>query len=136
MKYIFKILILVIFVINAQIAKAQIGEIKDLATGAADIFSGCSAADVSAGCNLFSSCWQGGYVFIDFLADHHQEILNLRNLDPCLLSLDIDMNLAYSVHYSSNPGHYYNYINYPRNNRRFCYFFSNLYPRKPQFITR
>ena len=91
---------------------SQISEIKDLASGAADLFSGCSASDVSAGCNCMSSCWEGGFVIIDYLADHHREILNMRNLDPCLMSLDIEMNIAYSVHYEYGIKHYYTYINY------------------------
>jgi hypothetical protein len=105
-------LILLILLASKPEVKSQISDIKDLASGAADIFSGCAASDVSAGCNAFNCCWDGGFYFFDFLIDHHHEIMNLRYLDPCLLSLEVDANIAYAIHYSTDSNQYYNYVNY------------------------
>ncbi len=92
--------------------KAQISDIKDLAGGASDAFSGCSGSDVSAGCDAFNCCWNGGFYFLEFLIDHHQEILEMRYLDPCLLSLDVDANFTFAIHYSQDKKQYYNYVDY------------------------
>ncbi len=89
---------------------SQIGDIKDLANGAGDIFSGCSGSDVDAGCSALSCCWDGGFYFIDFLIDHHKEIMNMRYLDPTVLSFEINGQFAYALHFAHDT--VFNYINY------------------------
>jgi len=111
-RYFFKILIIIAFLDFSGAANAQIGDIKNLADGAADIFSGCASSDIGTGCDAYYCCWDGGFHFFDFLVEHHQEIMGMRDLDPCLLSLEINPNSAYSFHYSIDSSRYYRYINY------------------------
>ena len=92
--------------------EAQISDIKDLAGGAADALSGCSGSDVSAGCDAFNCCWNGGFHLFDFLIEHHHEIMEMRNLNPCLVSFETDLNMALSYHFSYDSGQFYHYINY------------------------
>jgi len=89
---------------------SQIDVIKDLASGAGSVLTDVSASDLEACCSAGSCCWDGGFIFVDFLIDHHDDILNFRHLDPTLLSLEIDANFAYALHYGY--GDYYTYINY------------------------
>jgi hypothetical protein len=115
--YFFKILIFIAIQVYANKINAQIGDIRNLADGAADIFSGCASSDISAGCDAYYCCWDGGFHFFGFLVEHHKEIMAMRDLDPCLLSLEINPNFAYSMHYSIDSGQYYHYINYLPNIR-------------------
>jgi len=111
-KYIFKFWIILLLLFCFNKSNAQIGDIKDLAGGAADLFSGCASSDLSAGCDAYYCCWNGGFHFFDFLIEHNKEIMQMKYLDPCLLSLEIDANAAYSVHYNPDSSRYYHYINY------------------------
>ncbi len=88
----------------------QIEGIIDLATGAGSILSDVSGSDIEACCSAGSCCWDGGFIFFDFLIDHHEEIMNFRYLNPTILSLEIDASFAYALHYGH--GDYYTYINY------------------------
>jgi hypothetical protein len=111
MKYV-KIIILTVLLILSVKSKSQISDIMDLAGGAADALSGCSSSDISAGCDAFYCCWHGGFYFVEFLFDHHQEIMDMRNLNPSVLSLEFDANTAWSFHYSPDSGQFYQYFNY------------------------
>jgi hypothetical protein len=108
----FKIVILSFLLISSVKSKSQISDIMDLAGGAADALSGCSSSDISAGCDAFNCCWQGGFYFVEFLIDHQHEIMDMRDLNPSLLSLEFDANVAYSFHYSADSGQFYKYFNY------------------------
>jgi len=88
----------------------QIGDIKGLADGAGEVFSGCSGSDFDAACSGLSCCWDGGLFFIDFIFDHHEEIMNMRFLDPTVLSFEVDGQFAYALHYAHDT--LFNYINY------------------------
>lgn len=110
-KYIRFVLAIFFIALPKPILKSQIGDIKDLASGAAEIFSGCSASDISAGCNTFNGCWNAGYVIIDFLADHHRDILDMRNFNPCFVSLEVDAGFSSAFHYSDLDNMWYQYAN-------------------------
>ena len=88
----------------------QIGDIKGLADGAGSLFSGCSGSDAGAACSSMSCCWDGGLFFVDFLIDHHKEIMNMKYLDPTLLSFEVNGNFAYALHYGHDT--LFTYINY------------------------
>lgn len=103
-------LIICLLIFSNGIVYSQIDAIKGLAEGAGSLISDISPALVEAGCNSMNCCWDGGLFFIDFLIDHQHEIMNLRKLDPTLISLEIDANFAYALHYSQ--GEIYTYINY------------------------
>jgi hypothetical protein len=100
----------ILFFFSPVNISCQIGEIKDLASGAGDLFSGCSPSDIDAGCSALSCCWDAGFYFLDFLIDHHQEILNMRNLDPTVLSFEVNPDLAYALHFGKDQ--VYQYVNY------------------------
>lgn len=89
---------------------AQIDAIKGLAEGAGSLIADVAPAVVEAGCTATDCCWHGGVFFIDFLIDHQREIMDLRDLDPTLLSFEINANFAYALHYSQDK--VYTYINY------------------------
>ena len=104
-------LLIVLFLFFGNISSyAQIEGIKDLASGAGSLLSDVSASDIDACCTASSCCWDGGFIFFDFLIDHHGDIMNFRYLDPTLLSLEVDVSFAYAMHYGY--GDYYTYINY------------------------
>ena len=111
MKKFSKLLIIVILTLSrAENSNGQIGDIKDLAGGAGELFSGCSGSDIDAGCSALSCCWDGGFFFVGFLIDHHEEIMNMRNIDPTVLSLEMDGQFAYALHFAQDKT--YTYINY------------------------
>jgi hypothetical protein len=107
-----KIVIIFLTILSSYQVKSQISDIKGLAGGAADALSGCSGSDVSAGCDAFNCFWNGGLYFVEFLIDHGKEIMDMRVQNPTLLSLDVDVNAAYSMHFSPDSGQYYRYLNY------------------------
>jgi len=87
---------------------AQIDAIKGLAEGGAELLLN---TDLDAGCSALSCCWDnGGVFFIGFIIDHHQEIMNLRNLDPTVVSFEARAGFAIGLHYTSNKN--YIYVNY------------------------
>ncbi len=91
---------------------SQISDIKELASGAADLFSGCTASDITAGCDAFNCIWNVAYLFLDFVVNHHQEIMDRRYLNPGLFSFEVDAGFAGLVHYSGDDLIYYQYVNY------------------------
>jgi len=107
-----KILFGLVLIFNQQSSHGQIGDIKDLAGGAADLFSGCASSDISAGCDAYYCCWNGGGRFLNLLIDHHKEIMEMRFLNPTLVSFEMDANMAYSYHFSVDSNRFYNYVNY------------------------
>lgn len=105
-----KMLFIFLFIFGQLQINAQIEAIKDLASGAGSVLSDVSASDLDACCAASDCCWDGGFFFIDFLIDHHEEIMDFRYLDPTLLSLEIDAGFTNAFHYAH--GNYYRYINY------------------------
>lgn len=111
MKKLLRTLLFVVFLFFSNVESyTQIEAIQGLAEGAGSLISDISPVLVEAGCNSMNCCWDGGLFFIDFLIEHQREIMNLRKLDPTLISLEIGANFAYALHYSQ--GDMYNYINY------------------------
>ncbi len=104
------IIVISLYLTFPIISRAQIGEIKDLASGAGDLLSGCSTSDIDAGCYALSCCWDGGFFILEFIIDHHEEILNMRYLDPTVLSFEIEPQLAYALHFGADQT--YKYVNY------------------------
>ncbi len=94
------------FFLFANSGWAQIEAIKGLAEGGAEIISGLADADACASC-----CWDNGTLFfIDFLINHHRDILNLRDIDPTVLSLDVRAAFALGLHHTTDKN--YIYVNY------------------------
>jgi len=111
MKITLKIFIAILLSIGIrQNLIGQIGDIKGLADGAGELFSGCSGSDLSAGCMFMDCCYNGGLFFVEFLVDHHKEIMNMKYLDPTLLSVEMNGNFAYALHFSHDS--LFTYINY------------------------
>jgi hypothetical protein len=104
------LLVIVSLVFIQQKSTGQIEAIQDLASGAGELISGVSASDLDACCAVSDCCWDGGFFFIDFLINHHEDIVDFTQSDPTLLSLEIDAGFTYAIHYGL--GKYYNYINY------------------------
>jgi hypothetical protein len=111
MKKIPKIFLIIISLIFYQFkSSGQIDVIKDLAEGAGSLLGDVSASDLEACCVASDCCWDGGIFFVDFLINHHEEIMDFRYMNPTLLSLEIDGSFTYAIHYGY--GNYYTYINY------------------------
>jgi len=104
LKKIVAVFIIILININSY---SQIDAIKDLAEASAEV----APEVVEAGCSVFSCCWDIGFdVFTAFLINHHREILNLRDIDPSVLSLDMRGNFSLGLHQTFDTN--YIYVNF------------------------
>ncbi|MBN1253311.1 MAG: hypothetical protein JXR51_16355 [Bacteroidales bacterium] len=111
MKTLNKIAVTFIYILININLNAQIDVIKDLADSSKDVISDISPDVIDAGCSAFSCCWDVGFqMFTAFIIEHHKEILDLRNVDPSVLSLELKFNFALGLHHSLDKN--YIYVNY------------------------
>lgn len=107
MKLFLHLQICVAFIFLSVNTSAQIEAIEGLASGAADIISDI---DPDACCLAAECCWHDGFFFFGFLVEHHEEIMDFKDENSSLLSLELDGSFAYSFHYTQ--GDYFKYIDY------------------------
>ena len=97
--------VLLFFIININLY-GQIDVIKELADSSAEIITDVAPEVIDVSCSAFSCCWDIGFeVFTAFLIEHHKEILNFRDIDPSVLSLDLRANFAMGLHHSMDTNY-------------------------------
>ena len=110
-KKVFTVLLFIFININSY---SQIDDIKELADSSANsntnsFFNTSSDNSTMSDAlisSVFSCCWDIGIqVFTTILIEHHKEIMNLKNIDPSVLSLDLRANFTLGLHHSMDTNH-------------------------------